>query len=162
MNDAEQHPVVAGEHRLGDQPVDVLHLGAGLRAGLGALGGCCLVGVVLAAGAAIIFAAPSFWPVLAANAAMAVVGDVFRPAVESGYWTLAVIGVLTSVVPRMPDHQHGTTPVGMMPAGSGTYTLNPVNLYMAGYWEVTVNISATDAGGTTTTDSAMFPLCVPD
>ena len=36
---------------------------------------------VLAAGAVVIFAAPRFWPVLAANAAMAAVGDVFGPAV---------------------------------------------------------------------------------
>jgi MFS family permease len=36
---------------------------------------------VLAAGAVCIFVAPRFWPVLVANAAMAVVGDVFAPAV---------------------------------------------------------------------------------
>jgi MFS family permease len=36
---------------------------------------------VLAAGAVCIFIAPRFWPVLIANAAMAVVGDVFAPAV---------------------------------------------------------------------------------
>lgn len=36
---------------------------------------------VLAAGALCIYAAPSFWPVLVANAAIAVVGDVFAPAV---------------------------------------------------------------------------------
>src|SRR6201747_2524730 len=46
-------------------------------------GAVVLALVVLAAGAAIIFAAPSFWPVLAANAAMAVVGDVFGPAVAA-------------------------------------------------------------------------------
>ena len=39
--------------------------------------------VVLAAGAATIFAAPSFWPVLAANTVIAVVGDVFGPAVAA-------------------------------------------------------------------------------
>jgi MFS family permease len=38
---------------------------------------------VLAAGAATIFAAPLFWPVLAANTLMAVVGDVFGPAVAA-------------------------------------------------------------------------------
>jgi len=36
---------------------------------------------VLAAGAVCLFVAPRFWPVLMANAAMAVVGDVFAPAV---------------------------------------------------------------------------------
>jgi len=39
--------------------------------------------VVLACGAVVIFAAPSFWPVLAANTVMAIVGDVFGPAVAA-------------------------------------------------------------------------------
>ncbi len=38
---------------------------------------------VLAAGAATIFAAPSFWPVMIANSLMAAVGDVFGPAVAA-------------------------------------------------------------------------------
>ncbi len=38
---------------------------------------------VLAAGAATIFAAPSFWPVLGASTAIAMVGDVFGPAVAA-------------------------------------------------------------------------------
>jgi MFS family permease len=38
---------------------------------------------ILACGAIAISAAPSFWPVLAANAVMAVVGDVFGPAVAA-------------------------------------------------------------------------------
>ncbi len=37
----------------------------------------------LAAGAIVIFAAPTFWPVLIANTGMAVVGDVFGPAVAA-------------------------------------------------------------------------------
>ena len=39
--------------------------------------------VVLGFGAIIIFAAPTFWPVLAANTVMAVIGDVFGPAVAA-------------------------------------------------------------------------------
>ncbi len=39
--------------------------------------------VVLAAGAVVIFVAPTFWPVLIANTAMAVVGDIFGPAVAA-------------------------------------------------------------------------------
>jgi MFS family permease len=38
---------------------------------------------VLACGAIAIFAAPSFWPVLAANTLIAIVGDVFGPAVAA-------------------------------------------------------------------------------
>ena len=38
---------------------------------------------VLAVGAVLIFALPTFWPVLIANSLMAVVGDVFGPAVAA-------------------------------------------------------------------------------
>lgn len=38
---------------------------------------------VLAAGASVIFAFPSFWPVLAANTLMGLVGDIFGPAVAA-------------------------------------------------------------------------------
>ncbi len=46
-------------------------------------GAIVLALAVLAVGAATIFAAPAFWPVLVANALMAVVGDVFGPAVAA-------------------------------------------------------------------------------
>jgi len=39
--------------------------------------------VLLAIGAVVIFAAPRFWPVLIANATIAVVGDIFGPAVAA-------------------------------------------------------------------------------
>src|SRR5947209_2340400 len=51
--------------------------------------------VLLAFGAVIIFAAPTFWPVLAANTVMAVIGDVFGPAVAAltlGLFTRAQLG----------------------------------------------------------------------
>lgn len=80
------------------------------------------------------------------------------------------------VVPYMPDHKHGTTPVGVMPGGSpGVYTMSPVNLYMAGYWEVTFTIvqappaDATDPDGgadaappAPISDTAVLKICVPD
>jgi MFS family permease len=46
-------------------------------------GAIVLALVVLAIGAVIIFAWPSFWPVLLANSLMAVVGDVFAPAIAA-------------------------------------------------------------------------------
>jgi MFS family permease len=46
-------------------------------------GAVVLALIVLAIGAVIIFAAPTFWPVLIANTGMAVVGDVFGPAVAA-------------------------------------------------------------------------------
>jgi hypothetical protein len=88
------------------------------------------------------------------------------PAKGDDTWTLEVDdattgapvdGVTMTVNPRMPDQRHGTTPVGVTAAGGGTYTLDPVNLFMAGYWEVTIGLgAATDAA-----DSAVFRICVP-
>ena len=46
-------------------------------------GAIVLALAVLATGAAIIFASPSFWPVAIANSLMAIVGDVFGPAVAA-------------------------------------------------------------------------------
>jgi MFS family permease len=46
-------------------------------------GAILLALAVLAIGAVIIFALPSFWPVLIANSLIAVVGDVFGPAVAA-------------------------------------------------------------------------------
>ncbi len=46
-------------------------------------GAVVLALVVLALGALVIFAVPAFWPVVVANAATAVVGDVFGPAVAA-------------------------------------------------------------------------------
>jgi MFS family permease len=46
-------------------------------------GAVVLALVILAVGAAVIFAAPRFWPVMVANTAIAVVGDVFGPAIAA-------------------------------------------------------------------------------
>ncbi len=54
--------------------------------------------VALALGAVTIFAAPTFWPVLAANTAMAIVGDIFGPAVAAltlGLFTRAQLAART-------------------------------------------------------------------
>lgn len=92
------------------------------------------------------------------------------PAKGTNVWTLEVDDVATSqpvdglkivATPRMPDHRHGTRTVAVTPAGVGLYTLNPLYLYMVGYWEITLDL--TDAPGSPTAlapDSAMFHLCV--
>jgi MFS family permease len=46
-------------------------------------GAVVLALIILAIGASVIFAAPRFWPVMLANTAIAVVGDVFGPAVAA-------------------------------------------------------------------------------
>lgn len=63
------------------------------------------------------------------------------------------------VTPFMPDHNHGTpieavvTPVAGTP---GRYEAAPVNLWMPGLWEITVEAQPT----ATTRDSAVFRFCI--
>ena len=58
-------------------------IGAAIDATRRKRGAIVLALAVLAAGAVVIFAAPFFWPVMVANALMAMVGDVFGPAVAA-------------------------------------------------------------------------------
>jgi hypothetical protein len=102
--------------------------------------------------------------------------DVWSVETDTASTATPTDGLAISVRPYMPDHVHGTTPVGVMPVGSGgLYTIDPVNLYMAGYWEVTLTIVQTppaaagdaDAGADAAppapiTDTAVLKICVPD
>jgi hypothetical protein len=61
-------------------------------------------------------------------------------------------------VPMMPDHGHGT-PINAIVtalAEPGRYEITPVNLFMTGYWETTIDVTL--AGGEQ--DSLMFGFCV--
>jgi hypothetical protein len=62
-----------------------------------------------------------------------------------------------TVVPYMPDHMHGTPiTVEITPASTtGQYTLTPVNLWMPGLWETTIQV---DSNGTK--DHAVFSFCL--
>ncbi|MCP4447380.1 MAG: hypothetical protein GY811_18830 [Myxococcales bacterium] len=52
-----------------------------------------------------------------------------------------VPGMTLDATPFMPDHGHGSPiPAFSTDEGSGTYTLEPVNLFMPGYWETTLTI----------------------
>ncbi len=62
---------------------------------------------VLAAGAATIFAAPAFWPVMVANAAVAAVGDVFGPAVAALTLGLYARAALARRMGRNAAWDHG-------------------------------------------------------
>lgn len=66
-------------------------------------------------------------------------------------------GLTISVVPMMPDHGHGTPVVAeVSPTGNpGEYQVTPVNLFMAGYWQVDFELSTTDMQ-----DTLMFGFCV--
>jgi hypothetical protein len=66
-------------------------------------------------------------------------------------------GLAITVTPLMPDHGHGTPVVAVVtPTGeAGQYSIEPVNLFMEGYWEVTFEITQGDVQ-----DSVVFGFCV--
>ena len=73
-----------------------------------------------------------------------------------------VSGATLRATPFMPDHAHGsgkTVLVTPMTA-AGQYQLAPVNLWMPGLWEVTIQAEATGAGGTQR-DRVVFRFCLP-
>jgi hypothetical protein len=88
------------------------------------------------------------------------------PARFDNTWTVELLDMADApmddmaivVTPFMPDHQHGTTVVANVEPGDapGQYVLEPVNLHMAGLWDVTLDITLPD----TTTDSVTFSFCV--
>lgn len=69
----------------------------------------------------------------------------------------AMPGATLDVRPWMPDHGHGS-PVQVVTEelGDGQYEITPLNLFMAGYWEITINVSDAEGG----TDSVVFAVCV--
>jgi hypothetical protein len=87
------------------------------------------------------------------------------PARGDNIWTLEltsitaapVSGAAMIVTPFMPDHQHGTpTTVVIEPMPSaGQYKLSPVNMWMPGLWQTTIQVDGQDA------DKAVFAFCIP-
>jgi hypothetical protein len=75
-------------------------------------------------------------------------------------------GLTIETVPRMPVHNHGTsiTPV-TTDAGGGHYVISPLYLYMSGFWQITLNISALVSDGGSSSqlhpDSVVFNVCIP-
>jgi len=68
-----------------------------------------------------------------------------------------VEGITLDARPWMPDHGHGSSvEETVTDMGEGMYMLDPLNLFMAGYWEVALEI--TDADGVT--DEVMIAICV--
>lgn len=71
----------------------------------------------------------------------------------------ALDGATINAVPYMPDHNHFSpykvvvTPMG---GGSGLYQLKPVNLFMAGIWEVTLSVTTAEGKA----DQTMFSICI--
>jgi hypothetical protein len=79
-------------------------------------------------------------------------------AMSSGVVGSPITGASINVFPFMPDHQHGTPSevfIEAMPE-AGQYQLSPVNMWMPGLWETTINV--TSASGT---DKVVYRFCIP-
>lgn len=61
------------------------------------------------------------------------------------------------VTPTMPDHGHGTPVEAIVTptTNPGEYSISPVNLFMAGYWEVALDVTSGEDQ-----DSITFSFCV--
>ncbi len=69
-----------------------------------------------------------------------------------------VSGATILVTPFMPKHQHGTpvdVRVDAMPS-AGEYKLSPVNMWMPGVWETTIEMTSSSG-----TDSVVYKFCIP-
>lgn len=69
-------------------------------------------------------------------------------------------GLDVTVAPFMPDHQHDTLAVVVTPGEAGTYTFDPVYLFMSGFWEVRMDIRG-ESAGQGISDRAVLPACIP-
>ena len=77
---------------------------------------------------------------------------------STGAAAAPVTGAELLVTPFMPKHQHGPgiDPEVTPTATDGEYDVTPINLWMPGIWEVTIEV---EAGGQT--DQAVFRACIP-
>jgi hypothetical protein len=79
-------------------------------------------------------------------------------AMTSGIVGNGVAGASLTVTPFMPDHAHGTPiQVVITDKGAGMYELSPVNLWMPGLWQTTIQV--TSGSGS---DQAVFSFCLAE
>jgi hypothetical protein len=65
-------------------------------------------------------------------------------------------GATFTVTPFMPDHAHGTLRVDVTPMPeAGQYKLAPITLWMAGLWEITIDVQVG-----ATRDSTVYRFCI--
>lgn len=69
-------------------------------------------------------------------------------------------GAMMTVVPFMPAHEHGAqADVVVTPLpDAGQYKLDPVNMWMPGVWETTIDVKNPNG---TTMDTVVFRFCLP-
>src|SRR5665647_1652997 len=81
-------------------------------------------------------------------------------AMTSGVVGAPISNATIYVTPFMPKHQHGSpvdAEVTPMPT-VGEYKLSPVNLWMPGLWETTIEVDAT---ASSSADSVVYKFCLP-
>ena len=67
-----------------------------------------------------------------------------------------VTGATLQAVPFMPDHGHGTAIVpAITELGSGQYRIDPLDLFMAGLWRVTLTVTHAASS-----DFSQFYFCI--
>ena len=78
-------------------------------------------------------------------------------AMAAGAVGAPVTGATMSVTPYMPDHGHPSAKsVTVEPQTSaGQYKLSPVNTWMPGLWETTINVNGVDG------DKVVLKVCIP-
>ena len=115
-------------------------------------GAVVLALAVLATGALVIFAVPSFWPVMVANTAIAVVGDVFGPAVAAVTLGLTARRHLARRMGRNSAFDHaGNVAIAAVAGGIGhllsqraVFLLVPVSALLAATAMLSIPRSAID------------------
>ena len=88
------------------------------------------------------------------------------PAKGDNTWMIHVVddtdnpgvGLTISATPWMPHHQHGTPIVAVVTemGDPGMYQITPINLLMAGVWEITIAIG----DGENDLDEVLYTFCV--
>jgi hypothetical protein len=91
------------------------------------------------------------------------------PAKGDNTWTILVTdlqdqpldGLTIDATPFMPDHGHGTPLQETVTPGTaaGEYVLAPVNLWMPGFWEVTLDLTGTGPNGAID-DQVTYLVCI--
>lgn len=73
---------------------------------------------------------------------------------------VAAAGMELKVSAFMPDHGHATTAIAVVTDdGDGAYTISPVNLFMPGYWEISIEVVEPEADSASL-DTLMFKFCI--
>ena len=92
-------------------------------------------------------------------------GEPSPPIRGDNAWTVQImggtepaVGATISVTPFMPAHQHGAGKAVKVEttAITGQYRLSPINLWMPGVWETTINVTSSSGN-----DKVVFSFCIP-